>query len=313
MGVTAGNSVLAETRVFNARLAELQASTPPVTAVAIEVVRGAEREGRGLFPAPVTLPQARELTAPGRAGAIRLRVLAPEREPVGVYVHVHGGGFCLGGCDQQDPRLAELAEATGLVAVSVEYRLAPEHPFPAALDDCEDAARWLLEHGPAELGAPARFAIGCESAGAYLCAATLLRLSDRAAFAAANLAYGAFDLSHTPSRRAVDESMLVLSRSTMDFFDGCFTPGLPVEERRDPAVSPLYADLRGLPTAIFTVGTRDPLLDDTLFMEARWRAAGNRAELHVFEEAIHAFNHFPIAAGRLCDEAQHRFLKEALA
>ncbi|HET8607011.1 MAG TPA: alpha/beta hydrolase [Gaiellaceae bacterium] len=314
MAVTESNPVLAETRAFNAQLADLLATMPPLASVPIEVTRRVRRERGGIFPAPVRLPQARELAIPGRAGELRLRVLAPPYEPVGVYLHVHGGGFCLGACDQQDPRLAALAEATGLVAASVEYRLAPEHPFPAALDDCEDAAAWLLEQGAAELGAPAAFAIGGESAGAYLAATTLLRTRDRGAFRAANLAYGVYDCSHTPSRRAADEQTLVISGSTLDFFDRSFMPGARDPERlRDPAISPLYADLRDLPPALFTVGTNDPLLDDTLFMAARWRAAGNRTELQVLEEAAHAFNLFPLAAARIANEAQHRFLAEAFA
>src|SRR5512142_470091 len=264
---------------------------PPLASVPIEVTRRARQEGGGVFPAPVLLPHARELAIPARGGELRLRVVAPEREPAGVYLHIHGGGFCLGRCDQQDPRLAALAEATGLVAASVEYRLAPEHPYPAALDDCEDAALWLLERGADELGAPARLAVGGESAGAYLAAATLLRVP-RDAFAAANLVYGAYDLSGTPSRRAADDDTLVVTGTTMDFFDRCFLPGLDPEARRDPSLSPLYADLRGLPPALFTVGTLDPLIDDTLFMEARWRTAGGRTELHLVEEAVHGFNLF---------------------
>ena len=97
-----------------------------------------------------------------------------------------------------------LAEATGLAIASVEYRLGPEHPHPAGPDDCEDAALWLLGGGAAELGAPERFAIGGESAGGHLSALTLLRLRARGGptFAAANLVFGAFDLSLTPNARA---------------------------------------------------------------------------------------------------------------
>lgn len=309
MAVTGGNTV-AQTRAFNAALAELQASLPPLQAVPIAVTRRARERGGGAFPAPVRLPHATELTIPTRGGGLRLRVLRPEREAIGVYLHLHGGGFCLGGCDQQDPRLAELAEATGLVAASVEYRLAPEHPFPAALDDCEDAARWLLEHGANALDAPARFAIGGESAGAYLSATTLLRLP-RGSFAAANLAYGVYDWTRTPSRRTADEATPILTESTMQFFNRCFFPEpRPLD---DPAVSPLYADLRELPPALFTVGTRDPLLDDSLFMHARWLAAGNAAELRVYEECVHGFNLFPLEAAREANDAQHEFLKEVFA
>jgi acetyl esterase/lipase len=310
------DGVLDETRAFNAGLERLQASLPDVTTVPVALTRRARREGGGIFPAPVLLPQAREVAIPARGGEVRLRVLAPEREPTGVYLYLHGGGWTLGSADQQDPQLWEIVEATGLCAVSVDYRLAPEHPFPAGPDDCEDAALWLLDGGTAELGAPARLAIGGESAGAHLAVLTLLRLRDRhglgGAFGAASLAYGGFDLSQTPSGRLWGSRSLVLSRASLAWFADCFCPQLDSEQRRDPAISPLYADLRGLPPALFTIGTQDPLLDDSLFMEARWRAAGNEARLAVYEEAAHGFTFFPIAVARQANAAIHAFLAEAV-
>jgi len=98
----------------------------------------------------------------------------------------------------------------------------------------------------------------------------------------------------------------------MTWFNENFVPGLDAEQRRDPALSPLYADLRGLPPALFTVGTLDPLLDDSLFMAAGWEAAGNRAELRVYVDGVHGFNAFPTGLGRLANEAQVEFLREAL-
>jgi acetyl esterase/lipase len=209
-----------------------------------------------------------------------------------------------------------LARKTRMRAVSVDYRLAPEHPYPAALDDCEDAALWLLDGGAAELGAPASFSIGGESAGAHLSATTLLRLRDlhgiRDAFRAANLVYGAFDLSGTPSRRSIGDT-LILTDSNLNWFTENFLPGLGDEQRRDPAISPLYADLAGLPPALFTVGTADPLLDDSLFMAARWEAAGNDTELLVYSDGIHAFNAFPIGIGIAANAAQVEFLRRAFS
>jgi acetyl esterase len=132
-------------------------------------------------------------------------VLAPEVPARGIYLHPHGGGWVLGDCDLQDPLLWDLAQATGLCVASVGYRLAPEHPYPAAPDDCEDAALWLLEHGPVELDTPAVFVVGGESAGANLSVITLLRLRDRhaimSAFRAASVIYGCYDVSMTPSQR----------------------------------------------------------------------------------------------------------------
>jgi acetyl esterase/lipase len=191
-------------------------------------------------------------------------------------------------------------------------RRAPEHPYPAAPDDCEDAALWLLEHGHRELGTPALYAIGGESAGAHLSVTTLLRLRDRhgitGAFRAANLVYGGFDLSMTPSQRNWGDRALILSTEDMHWFGRCFAGDRTVEELRDPDLSPLYAELRDLPPAYFSVGDLDPLLDDSLFMSARWQAAGNEAELRVWPECIHAFLAFPLAVARMARREQFEFL-----
>jgi acetyl esterase/lipase len=309
--------VLAETRAFNVALEALLATAPSVDKLPLDVVRRARREGRGPFPPPVFLPSARDVMIPGRGGEVRLRVIAPPGPSKGAYLHMHGGGWTLGDADMQDPALLGLATATGLTAISVGYRLAPEHPYPAGADDCEDAARWLLDRGARELGVPTdRLTLGGESAGAHLAALTLLRLRDRhgvrGAFRAANLVFGAFDMSMTPSSRLWGDRNLVLSDAIIRFFGDCFLPGVDLEARRAPDVSPLYADLRDLPPAIFTVGTLDPLLDDSLFMAARWRAAGARTELRVWPDAIHGFTGFPLAMARAATAAQLAFLSAAV-
>jgi len=309
-------AALAESRAFNEELERQMADQAPLESVPPEVSRRLRREGRTIFPGPVFLPRARELTIPGRGGEIRLRILAPEEEAAGVYLHIHGGGWVLGGCDEQDLRLWSLVEAVGLCAVSVEYRLAPEHPYPAAPDDCEDAALWLLERGLEELGASGLLAIGGESAGAHLSVTTLLRLRDRhgitGAFRAANLVYGVFDLSMTPSQRNWGDRDLILSVPVMSWFGRCFTGDRELEALRDPDVSPLYADLHDLPPALFSVGDQDPLLDDSLFMAARWQAAGNEAELQVWPESVHGFTAFPLALARAALQGQYEFLRTTL-
>jgi acetyl esterase len=313
--VILGEDSVAETRAFNDELERRQSAMPRIETVPAEVTRASDRAGDGIFPAPVYLPQARWLDIPSRAGGLRLRVVAPKSgEANGVYLHIHGGGWVLGAADNQDPLLEAIAEHAGVVAASVEYRLAPEHVYPAALDDCEDAALWLVEHGAAELDVPARFTIGGESAGGHLSATTLLRLRDRhgivGAFAGANLVYGAFDLSGTPSTRSYSR-LLVLSEPSMKWFTATAYPGLDAEALRDPDISPLYADLHDLPPAHFTVGTSDALLDDTLFMAARWQAAGNDADLRVYAEGCHVFNAFPLAIADLANVAQIAFLRGA--
>jgi len=290
-------SIDAETAEFNRKLEAAIAAAPPITAFPPAVIRKAREEGRSIFGPIETVAAARERAIPGPAGELRLRVLVPDAVR-GVYLHLHGGGWTLGAAKQSDVRNWALARHCGLAVVSVDYRLAPEHPHPAGPDDCEAAALWLARNVRAEFGTT-RLWIGGESAGAHLAALTLLRLRDRHAlqpFAGANLVYGAYDLSMTPSQKRWGERNLVLSTPILEWFSDFFVPDRA--RRRDPDVSPLYADLTGLPPALFTVGTLDPLLDDSLFMHARWLAAGSRAELAVWPGGIHGFDAFPTALSR---------------
>jgi acetyl esterase/lipase len=266
---------------------------------------------------PVFLPEARNIEIPGRGGPIPVRIIRPEGKAAGVYLHIHGGGWALGAHDMQDVALKALADQTGLCAASIGYRLAPEHPYPAAPDDCEDAVLHLLEHGKDLLDAPAKFAIGGESAGAHLSVVTLLRLRDRHgirnAIAAANLVYGAYDVNGTPSQLLWGERNLVLSSPIIEWFGNSFLPGVAFEQRRDPDISPLYARLDGMPRALFTIGTMDPLLDDSLFMYERWCAAGSEGEMAMYPEGVHAFNQYPIAIARKANARQYDFLRRALS
>jgi acetyl esterase len=310
-------ALLAETRAFNAEFEQLLATTPSVHTVPPEQTRRARREGRGIYPAPVFLPEARTLEINGPGGPVPLRIIAAQREPAGAFLHIHGGGWTLGENDMQDPRLDRLARETGLTVVSVGYRLAPENPYPAAPDDCEAAAVWLLgEEGKATIGDASRLAIGGDSAGAHLAVVTLLRLRDRhgitGAFGAAVLQYGGFDLSMTPSQRLWGERNLVLSEPIISWFTDQFLPLHDREQRRDPDISPLFAELSAMPPAIFTVGTQDPLLDDTLFMEARWRTAGNATELRIWPEAPHGFISLPMTVADVALSAEHDFLRRTL-
>ena len=316
MIVDLDEAAIAESKVFTEGLVALLAQEPAVHTMPPEDSRRARREGRSLLPPPQFLTQARDLSISARSGELRLRVLAPETNATGVYLHLHGGGWVFGCCDEQDDRLWALVEATGLCAISVDYRLAPEHPYPAAPDDCEDAALWLLNRGLGELGLPERLAIGGESAGGHLAVLTLLRLRDRhsvtGAFRAANLVYGAFDLSMTPSARLWGDRAGFLTTSEMRWFGRSFIGGREEAELRDPEISPLYANLRDLPPALFTVGEHDPLIDDSLFMAARWQAAGNKAELRVWPESTHGFTAFPIALARAANASVYEFLREAV-
>jgi len=305
----------AETRAFNLELEQLLAKMPPLQTVPAAVTRKARAEGKGVFPAPVVLPEGQARTVPGRHGDIPVRVFVPD-EVNGVYLHIHGGGWTLGAADQQDTALWRLAQEARVAVVSVEYRLAPEDPYPAGPDDCEDAAVWLVAHAHDTFGADG-MVIGGESAGAHLSVVTLLRLRDRhritGAFRAANLVYGAYDLTMTPSQRLWGDRNLVLSTPIIAWFLDAFLPGLDSDKRSDADISPLQADLQGLPSALFTVGTEDPLLDDSLFMEARWRMAGSPTRLEVHQGAPHGFTLFPISAADVSHRSQIGFVSDAVS
>jgi acetyl esterase len=302
-------SVDAATRQFNELAEKMLASAPSILDVGAQATRAARLADQSPFGAIVRLAHGESRTIPGPAGEIGLRIFRPEK-PRGVYFHIHGGGWALGAEDQQDPLLDAVAKHAGLVAVSAGYRLAPEHPWPAGPDDCEAAALWVVRNAARELGSD-WIAIGGESAGAHLSAVTMIRLRDKHGlrpFRAANLVYGAYDLGLTPSVRNWGTRNLILSTPIIEQFARWF---LPNGGAANPDVSPLHANLAGLPPALFTVGTLDPLLDDTLFMASRWRAAGNPAELAIYPGGIHAFNLFPIPLGEKANARALAFLNRA--
>ncbi len=318
MSAPNSEQLLAETRAFNAELERLLVRVPRVDQVPVQESRLARREGRGIWPKPIFVPEARVLEIDGPAGPLGLRVIAPEGPATGAFLHIHGGGWTLGESDMQDLRLQGLARDTGLTVVSVGYRLAPENPYPAGPDDCEAAALWLVsEAGRTAVGVGGGpLAIGGDSAGGHLAAVTLLRLRDRhgvqGAFGAAVLQYGAFDISMTPSQRRWGERNLVLSTPIIVWFAEQFLPGVDDERRRDPDISPLFADLSDMPPAIFTIGTADPLLDDSLFMEARWRMAGGATDLRIYPEAPHGFLNLRMTVTEVALAAEHDFLRRTL-
>ncbi|MFJ9104403.1 alpha/beta hydrolase [Streptomyces sp. NPDC102405] len=285
---------LAETLAFNAQYEATAARRPAREGRPGADLLAALRHNRlGGDTPPTRLPYGQDRVV---EGGVKVRVFVPDRVD-GVYLHFHGGGWAFGSADGQDERLWLLAVRARLAVVSVEYRLAPEHPFPAGPDDCEVAARWLVKHAAAEFGTE-RLLIGGESAGAHLSVLTLLRLRDRhgiiGAFRAAHLLFGPYDLSMTPSQRSFGSRRLLSNTDTLRRTYELCTPGLGAEQRRDPEVSPLFADLAGLPPARIVVGTEDPLLDDSLFLARRWQAAGAPVRLGVVAGAMHGFTLFPL-------------------
>jgi acetyl esterase/lipase len=279
-----------ETQALNADIVRRMNAEP--TGLTIPQIRARRLQGIGAFPLAAQSPRAETITIAGPAGPLDLRVIAPAK-PRGIYFHIHGGGWSIGTNDQLDPVLERHAANAAMACVSLDYRLAPEHPYPAGPDDCEAAALWLVREGEPRFGT-ARLAIGGESAGAHLAVVTLLRLRDKhgvTPFSAAILNYGCYDLGMTPSARRWGAEKLVLNTPAIVAFGKSFLP--PGTDTSDPDVSPLYADLRGLPPALFTVGTRDALIDDSLFMAPRWLGAGNVAELAIHPGACHGFISLP--------------------
>lgn len=306
-------AISAETRAFNDGVIKVFSTLSNWWEVGAQTVRDARARGEGPFPVAPKSEKARTLRIAGKGGhQVPLRVIAPN-QPQGVYLHIHGGGWVLGAADLQDPMLERIAANTGMACVSVEYRLAPEYPYPAGPDDCEAAALWLAKNSKSEFGSDL-LTIGGESAGGHLSAVTLLRMRDRhgfTGFKAANLVFGAFDLSMTPSQRSFGDERLVLRTIDIIKFSEAFLANVTAKDWRNPDISPLYADLKGLPPALFTIGTRDALLDDSLFMYARWLAAGNQAELVVYPGGAHGFTAFPLPLAASANARMDAFLANA--
>lgn len=261
-------------------LALIEASpmgAPEISAASVGQLRRQAEEQ-----APPSVSTARDIDVQGT----HLRVFEPTRVR-GAYLHIHGGGWIAGENTHLDPQLAALAEAMDMVVLSVSYRLAPEHPFPAAQDDCAAAGHWLVENAPTEFGTD-NIMIGGESAGAHLSLTTALRLRDRHGYSdllALDLRYGMYDLRLTPAARLSREGMLHADQ--LRTITGLVTTP---DKLDDPDVSPIMASLHGMPPAVLTVGTRDSLVEDTLFLWTRWRAAGLKAKLLVGPGAWHGFD-----------------------
>jgi len=283
-------AIPAETIATNAEIVRRLNAEP--AGLTIPEIRARRIAGIGAFPPAPKSPHSETLTIAGPCGPMELRTIAA-KSPRGLYFHIHGGGWSIGAPDQNDALLERIADVAGLTCVSVKYRLSPENPYPAGPDDCEAAALWIVREGTKRFGLT-KLAIGGESAGGHLAAVTLLRLRDRhqlSPFSVALLNYGCFDLGMTPSARNWGDEKLVLNTPAIVAFSKSFLP--PGTDMKNPDVSPLYANLRGMPAAIFSVGTRDALVDDSLFMAPRWLAAGNAAELAIQPGACHGFLSLP--------------------
>jgi len=299
---------------------ELLSTVPPIYDVGAQPIREARARGEGLLGSTMRSENASWIDAyslliPG-GSSVPVRIFKSSGKTRGVYLHIHGGGHTIGAADLQDEALELLSNKLQIAVVSVEYRLAPENPFPAGPDDCEMAACWLIEQSEKLFGTK-YIIIGGESAGAHLAALTLLRMRDRhnyVDFSGANLLYGIYDLSLTPSARHWGERNLIINTPIINWFIDNFVPRnkFNLSFRQTADISPLYASLHNMPPALFTVGTLDPIIDDSLFMAQRWAITGNKTELAIYPGGIHAFDLLPIDIAAQAQTRIENFIDQCL-
>ncbi len=243
------------------------------------------------LPADVTIEDV-DVPAIDGGADVRVRVYRPSKSsgPTPALFWIHGGGMVLGSVERDDQRCASIALSLGIVVVSVDYRLAPEHPYPAPMDDCYTGLTWLA-NAVADLSVdPERIAIGGASAGAGLAAGLALLARDRGGPAVCfqQLVYPMIDdRNTTPSSFAITDSRVWNREANLIGWASY------LGELSDP---PIYAaparavDLAGLPPAYINVGSLDMFLDEDVDYARRLLAAGVPAELHVYPGAFHGSN-----------------------
>jgi acetyl esterase len=261
---------------------------------------------------------AYDRTVPGADGPLRARVYVPLSAPATNapgLVFFHGGGWVVGSIESHDRVCRALARRAGVVVVSVDYRLAPEHPFPAAPKDAIAATRWVLANAPSLGVDAARVAVGGDSAGGNLAAVVAQALRDderRPAFQL--LVYPATDLTRALPSHALFRDGYFLGKDATDWYIGHY-----VRDRRDetdPLASPLFAaDFSRLPPALVLIGGFDPLRDEGRAYAEKMRAAGVKVELDCTAGQVHGFFHFAGAmrSGERAIQLAAARLREALA
>jgi acetyl esterase len=239
----------------------------------------------------VSLAKVDDRAIPGPAGTIPVRIYTPNGTgPFPILVYYHGGGWVLGSLDTHDSICRELAHGAGCLVVSVDYRLAPEHKFPAAADDSYAALVWTAAHAAEIGGDPKRIAIGGDSAGGNLTCVVALMARDKGgpSLVLQLPVYPVTDVAcDTPSYRDNAKGYL-LEADAMTWFWDHYLPSRADGEQ--PYASPLRAaDLRGLPPALVITAEFDPLRDEGEAYAARLEAAGVPTTLRRFDGMIHGF------------------------
>jgi epsilon-lactone hydrolase len=255
-------------------------------------------------------PDIRIEPVPAAGAAPAEFTTSPEADPARVILFLHGGGYVSGSIASHRHMIAEAGRQARARTLALAYRLAPEHPFPAALEDALAAYRFLLAAG----FAPARIALAGESAGGGLALATLvsLRDSNQPLPAAAWLSSPWVDLkvcgATMQTKAAIDP---LIQKPYLQELAAAYLAGA---DPRNPLVSPIHADLHGLPPTLVQVGSSETLLDDAVAIAARAGAAEIRTTLQIWPEMIHAWHLFfpELAEGRASLAAAGAFIRAAL-
>jgi acetyl esterase len=278
--------------------------------------RAAEMEGALSRPRP-PLHEERDVNVATDAGEVLVRIYRPRPGRLPALVFIHGGGWWMGSVAESDSTCRRRAEAADCVVLSVDYRLAPEHPFPAAVDDCWAASKWVFEHAD-ELDIDVRrIAIGGGSAGGNLAAATTLLARDdpKVAFVAQVLEIPATDLTLTASQESAEEFAEGYGLTKADLYE-CAEFYLGDHDPKDPLASPLLADLHSLPPALVMTSECDPVRDDGEAYAAKLAEASVPVTLHRWDGQVHGSTEIdvlvPDVAAAYLDEVAE-FLRSAFS
>ncbi|WP_088285963.1 alpha/beta hydrolase [Ideonella sp. A 288] len=278
---------------------------PPTHTLTPEVARQFYRDRRAVTqPEPRPMAEVRNLAAPGPAGPIPLRLYRPAgvASPSPTLVYYHGGGWTIGDLDTHESVCTHLAAEAGCAVVSVDYRMGPEHRFPAAVDDAIAATRWLRAEGTSLGLDTTRMAVGGDSAGGNL--AAVVALAQRDAGEALPplrlqlLIYPATDMRAQAPSHTVNGEGYLLTRDTIAYFRAQYIdePARYADWRASPLLHP---DLSGLPPALVLTAGFDPLRDEGRLYADALSKAGTPAQYVCFERQIHGF----LLMGRVLDEA----------
>ncbi|WP_149955475.1 alpha/beta hydrolase [Zafaria cholistanensis] len=223
-------------------------------------------------------------------GTFRIRVHVPLPAPHSVFIYLHGGGWVLGDLEGYDTLARQLADKSGAAVVLVEYRKAPEHPFPAAVEDAWTALQWAAAHATRLAGADAPLFVGGDSAGGNLAAVMALRSRERGGPALARqfLIYPVTDADFSRASYAEPQNQTLLTAELMQWFWDHYLPD--AQHRTAPEASPLRAaDLAGLAPAFVVTAEHDVLRDEGEDYAERLRRAGNEVEFHRWPGQMHGF------------------------